>query len=205
MESNSETQQKILQAATVVFLQRGKKGARMQDIARQANMNKALLHYYFRSKERLYQEVFNREVKKVMQDLFHSITPGRDIRQFLRSFINQYVDRLAENPQVLRFMLWEIEDGGEGVQHIFTDIKSELGQSSPRIFLRNLKSAIQEGTIRKVDPYHLLFNIMGMCLYVFIARPILETIFPEIDPTTPSFIHKRKEEIFNLVWSGIKL
>ncbi len=204
MEYSSETEQKIIRAATDIFLQKGKDGARMQEIARQAGINQALLHYYFRSKEKLYRQVFVSEVREFMEAIFHSMVDKDDIAEFVRSFIYRYIDQLAQNPQVIRFILWEIERGGSLFAEVFREIITQNPGKSPSFFIRKLNDAIRQGKIRKLDPHHLIFSIIGMCIYVFLARPLIQQIFPEINFTSPEFIEKRKEEVFNLVWNGIK-
>lgn len=204
MEYSSETEQKIIRAATDIFLQKGKDGARMQEIARQAGINQALLHYYFRSKEKLYRQVFVSEVREFMEAIFHSMVDTDDIAEFIRSFIYRYIDQLAQNPQVIRFILWEIERGGSLFAEVFREIIAQNPGKSPPFFIRKLNDAIRQGKIRKLDPFHLIFSIIGMCIYVFLARPLIQQIFPEINFTSPEFIEKRKEEVFNLVWNGIK-
>ncbi len=204
MEYSSETEQKIIRAATDIFLQKGKDGARMQEIARQAGINQALLHYYFRSKEKLYRQVFVSEVREFMEAIFHSMVDKDDIAEFVRSFIYRYIDQLAQNPQVIRFILWEIERGGSLFAEVFREIITQNPGKSPPFFIRKLNDAIRQGKIRKLDPHHLIFSIIGMCIYVFLARPLIQQIFPEINFTSPEFIEKRKEEVFNLVWNGIK-
>ena len=204
MEYSSDTEEKIIRAATDIFLQKGKDGARMQEIARRAGINQALLHYYFRSKEKLYREVFVSEVREFMEAIFYSMVETEDIAEFIRSFIYRYIDQLAQNPQVIRFILWEIERGGGLFAQVFREVVSRTPEKAPPLLIHKIEDAIQQGKIRKLDPFHLIFSIIGMCIYVFLARPLIQQIFPEIHFTSPEFIEKRKEEVFNLVWNGIK-
>ena len=84
MESTTETEAKIIQAATEVFLEKGKDGARMQEIAQKANINKALLHYYFRSKDKLYEKVFREKVFNFLDELFSSVPETNEIKTVLK-------------------------------------------------------------------------------------------------------------------------
>lgn len=177
----------------------------MEEIARHAGINKALLHYYFRSKEKLYQVIFQREFKRIIGDLSDSISPELNTSQFLQSFINTYIERIRQNPHVIQFMLWEIRSGGENVRKILQQVYSS-GESifTPHIVIERLKQAIKKGEIRRTDPHQLLLSIISMCIYTFVAVPIIEAIFPEIKPLDDTFIRRRKTEIFQLVWRGIK-
>ena len=204
MEYSSETEQKIFEAAREIFVQEGRDGARMEEIANKAGINKALLQYYFRSKEKLYQEVFLRETRQLFNDLLGSINLNLEIRGLLKSFINNYLDRLHENPLIVRFFLWEIRSGGHHIKELLQPLLESDGRPAPRKLVTKFEDAISRGEIRKSDPYHLVFNLISMCIYTFIAEPILQVIFPEVDLHDQQFIDKRKKEIFDLIWEGIK-
>jgi len=203
--SSSETEQKIFESAREIFIREGKDGARMEEIARHAGINKALLHYYFRSKEKLYQVVFQREFKRVISDLADSISPHLSTPEFLQSFISTYIERIRQNPHVIQFMLWEIRSGGENARQFLGDLFSSADLNfTPQKVINRLKVAIKKGEIRKTDPHQLLLSIISMCIYTFVAGPIIQAIFPKIDPLSERFIRQRKNEIFNLVWRGIQ-
>ncbi len=204
MQSTTQTEEKILQAASQVFIKKGKQGARMQEIAETANINKAMLHYYFRSKERLYQHVFQREVRTFMENFFQSIPYEGNIKDMLHFFIHNYIDKLQQNPKVMRFMLWEIDNEGQNLKTIMNEIRQEINESPPQKIIEKLSQAISQKKIRPYDPHHLLFNIIGMCISGFLAQPIIPYIFPGIEIKNPDFTEKRKEEIFKLVWNGIR-
>jgi TetR/AcrR family transcriptional regulator len=204
MEFNSETEQKILQAATEVFLEHGRDGARTEEIARVAGINKALLHYYFRSKEKLYQEVLNRQVKKVISDLFASLQPDTDMPSFLQEFISSYIDRLQQNPQVVRFMLWEMRSDASGLQKLLSEIASDQNSPSPHSLVKRIQNGVKNKEIRPVEPHQLVFSLIAMCIYTFVAAPLIGSIFPDININDPSFLKRRKKEIYNLVWNGVK-
>ncbi|MFZ0389109.1 MAG: TetR family transcriptional regulator [Calditrichia bacterium] len=204
MAASSKTEQKIIEAATAVFLQKGKQGARMQEIADRAGINKALLHYYFRSKDQLYQQVFNHQVRQIMLDIFQSMPLHQNFREYLQFFIEEYISRLHRSPQIVRFMLWEIDNEADNLKTALSELFRSPAQAPPREFILRIQQAVEKREIRPLDPYHLLFNILGMCLYVFTARPILQAIFPEVETTSEAFVQKRKQEIFELVWRGIR-
>jgi len=205
MEYSSETEKKIVEAATTVFLEKGMDGARMEEIARNAGINKALLHYYFRSKEKLYQEVLRNEVRHFYLRFFNSISPVDEFSEFLKHFIYNYIDQIKENPQVVRFIFWEIGRGGKLVRSVLREILSNQHTRIPHLISDKINKAIAEKKIRPVDPQHLLFSLIGMSIFVFIAKPVIETLFEDIDVNSSSFIEKRKSEIFNLVWFGLKI
>jgi TetR/AcrR family transcriptional regulator len=176
----------------------------MQEIANEAGINKALLHYYFRSKEQLYRRVVMGEVSGFFRELVGSLSGEGDIEDFLRFFIDNYIERLAANPQVVRFLTWELGSGGAIVRDVVREaVRGARSGDLYRKFAAVVDRAVREDRIRQVDPQHLVMNVLGMCLYSFLAAPILEHIYPELDIHGEGFVEKRKREIFDLVWRGI--
>ncbi len=197
------TEEKILQTATQVFLERGKQGARMQEIADRAGINKALLHYYFRSKERLYAEVFRREIHAFLNTLLQAIQPNLPVEACLKDFINRYIDYLSQNTQLVRFFLWEIESGAEHLAPIIRQMLEAQGDGQVPL-LTLFQNAVREGSIRALDPVHTILSLIGMCIYPFLARPVVEHVFPGIQVNNGAFLERRKQEVFALIWHGLK-
>lgn len=202
---SSDTEQRIFDSAREIFIRDGRDGTRMEEIARHAGINKALLHYYFRSKEKLYRAIFQQEFKRVIGDLSDSLSLDLEISRFLQSFINNYIDRLSQNSHVIQFMLWEIRSGGENMKGFLQELFYSGGLNfTPNRVIEKFQMAMKKGEIRQADPHHLLLSIISMCIYTFIAGPIIQAIFPEINTQDSKFIRKRKKQIFQLVWNGIK-
>lgn len=203
METNLKTEEKIIEAATVIFLEKGKDGARMQEIADRAGINKALLHYYFRSKDKLYDEVFINQLKSFLQGVLSTVKESENFQTFVKELINHYIDNISKQPKLIRFILWEIEKGGESLSKAILESMESTNFRAQQV-LHNIQTEISEGQIRKIDPPNFMISLIGMCLFPFIGKPILETILPVKDVTSAEFLEKRKQEIFNLVWNGIK-
>ena len=123
---------------------------------------------------------------------------------FIRNFIDNYIDRLSRNPQVVRFLTWEIGSGGPVARNVIAGIVqgNEGGPIYP-VFRETFSKGVRAGAIRPVDPQHLLFNLIGMCIFVFLAAPILTAVFPEIDPADRDS-SKNETTNIHLVWNGIK-
>ncbi len=205
MENITQTEEKILKAATGVFLQKGKDGARMQEIAEASGINKAMLHYYFRSKEQLYQKVLTQELRLFFSTLIDSIPETEDLREFLQGFIYTYIDHLSGNQQVIRFLTWEIGEGIPIAKAIFQELFDNHSKFPPaQRFFRLVNQGIEKKEVRELDPQHLILSVIGSSIFVFLAAPIIQIIFPDVNVKDTSFIEKRKEEIFNLIWNGIK-
>jgi len=204
MDRDGGTEARILQAATEVFLNKGRDGARMQEIAEKAGINKALLHYYFRSKDRLYEEVFRKECGAYIGSFLASVPETEDMEVFLRFFIDHYIDRLAQRPQVVSFVLWEIQQGGERFGRIIREFLFREENDARPFIVDIVARAVASGRIRKVDPIQFILSLLGVCVYPFVARPILERIVDGLDVLSEAFLEKRKEEVFRLFWEGIQ-
>jgi AcrR family transcriptional regulator len=204
MELNTITEQKILNAATEVFLEKGHDGARMQEIADKAGINKALLHYYFRSKNKLFLTVFKIEAQTMLASIFSFISPLDDFENFLRKFISGYLKNVSSRKNVMRFILWELDKSPEEVASWFFEVFEKSGFPGNPIILR-VEKAIKDGEIKAVDPRNFILSLLGMCIFPFVAEPMLKHLLPGFSTETPGFIKDRTKSIIDLICSDIKL
>jgi AcrR family transcriptional regulator len=204
MIDNSDTEKKILTAASKIFLDKGKDGARMQEIADQAGINKALLHYYFRSKERLFQEVFKNEVMTLLNNILDAISETEDFRDFLTQFVRAYLQNITPRRALMRFVFWEVDKTKENLARYFWQTFSDHGFTDNPLVLR-VNRAVAEKQIRPVDPVHFVLSMLGVCVFPFMAAPIIGNILrKEIDVSDPDFQATREQEIVTLLWNGLK-
>ena len=204
MVYNTDTEKKILAAASEIFLNKGKDGARMQEIADYAGINKALLHYYFRSKERLFQEVFKNEVMTLLNNILDAISDTEDFHDFLTQFVRAYLQNITPRRALMRFVFWEIDNTKEFLAGYFWETFKDHGFSENPLVL-HVKRAVAEKQIRPVDPVHFVLSVLGACVFPFMAAPIIGNILrKEIEITDPDFQTTREQEIVNLLWNGLK-
>jgi TetR/AcrR family transcriptional regulator len=203
MDISSDTENKIIHAASEIFLEKGKDGARMQEIADKAGINKALLHYYFRSKEKLFRTVFKRELKGMLDNIFGSLSPTDSFREFLQTFIRKYFQNINKRKNISRFIIWELENSADEIVECFLEVFNERGISGNPLILR-VQQAIEDKEIRLVDPENFVISLIGMCIFPFIAAPLLEHILPGFDLNNPEFLTNREKAILDILWDGIK-
>jgi len=204
MKELTDTEQKIVDAAATVFLEKGIAGARTQTIADLAGINKALLHYYFRSKEKLYEIVTERVIRRVLHQILGNITTEADFEKWLRQFIHNYLTAISANPMVTRFMLWEIEAGGARIAMIVKEVFGiQTFEENPLYKIVN--QAVQNEKIRPVDPIQFIISMLAVCIFPFVARPILEKIVPGLSIRSEAFLKQREEAVFELIWNGIRI
>lgn len=199
-EIEKSTEIKILEAAKQEFLERGFDGARMQKIAERAGINKALLHYYFRSKENLFKAIF----QSVFENFFPKVvkTFQSEISFFdkLKFFIDNYIDVLSKNPFLPAFILHEIQLRPE----MLISSMKEQG-FNPTIFLSIIKKEMENGVICTMRVEHLVVNILSMCIFPVAAAPIIKgMIFKNDDKEYKQFLEERKIIVYEFVVNSIK-
>jgi AcrR family transcriptional regulator len=196
----SDTEQSILEAARQEFIRKGYDGARMQAIATQAGINKALVHYYFRSKQQLFEAVFLEAFAKILPHVDHVTESTDDIFTGLRRFIAGYIDVIIENPHIPGFILHELNRNQDRLSHIFSPKMSQL-----QLFVARLEQEMQQGNLKTMNANHLFVNILGLCVFPFVARPILQLLLMNDDATSwQQFVAGRKEEVYQFIYNSIK-
>ncbi|MDR0802134.1 TetR family transcriptional regulator [Fluviicola sp.] len=168
---DSTTEEKILEAAKNVFMKYGLYGARMQDIANIAGINKALLHYYFRSKEKLFDSVF----EKALEKYFDQMTVIGDKSLPIKDRLNVYVDNLfdffREYPQMSMFIIKEISINPQMFHEKVAKLKYQKSMLIP-----TLQEAMEKGEIHSFDPEIFMINLHSLCAYPFLASPLYKAI-----------------------------
>ncbi len=201
--SYTETEERIFEAALHVFARKGKDGARMQEIADAAGINKAMLHYYFRSKDKLYEAVFAFVFRHFMDTLGAPIRDTATFEETLRTFIDGYIDAVKDNLDVVRLMVNENLSGGAVMGTGLKQAMHAMELAPPRLFVEKLSAAIADGEVRPVDPKQTLLSVISCCLFFFINLPTVRIMNPEAQDLE-AFIEQRKAHIFDLIYTGLK-
>ena len=199
------TEQQIFNAALKVFSRKGKDGARMQEIADYAGINRALLHYYFRSKSKLYEAVFAHGFKQFIGGLSQSLRSERSFESSLRTFVHGYMDYLCEHQDMARLMINECLSGGPTLES-YLSAAIEKREEFPGLLMEDrIRQAIEAGEIREVDPQHTMLTIVSACLFPFIALPTVRLFHPEAVTDFEEFVKERKRHIVDLILSGLRI
>lgn len=194
------TEEKILEAAKKVFINKGMVGARMQEIADEAGMNKALLHYYFRSKEKLFNKVFIDTFSTFFPKAETVFTSDKSIFDKIREFIRYYIDLLKEHPYIPQFILQELNRNPDSLYLIFKESKV-----NPSAAFNAFAKEVEKGTIKPIHPLHLMVNVLSMCIFPIAGRPLIEKIFFMGDVQEyDNFLEERKTLVADFVIAAIK-
>ena len=194
------TEKKILDAAKVVFLKKGFDGARMQEIADEAKINKALVHYYFRSKDKLFDAIFREAFQQFLPQIAEIMTTQKPLFEILEIFVDSYITMLSNNPHLPSFVMHEINRNPERIVNI---IKSS--GIKPEYLEKAIQKEIKAGIINPIKPIHLIINIIAMCLFPFMARPIIQGfMFNGSSEAYKKFLSERKKEVTSFIINSIR-
>ena len=187
----SGTERKILEAAGKVFMMKGRLGASMQDIADEAGINRTLLHYYFRNKEKLFDTIFTTLFYQVFPTMLEAFASERPFMEKIRIFVETYSDMLKENPFLPAFIFQEISlnpDRLAGIiQHVGLD---------PDVALKGITKELESYGIVDMDPRHLIANMLGMVIFPYIGRPLFQKVaFRDDKEAYEQFLEDRREQI----------
>ncbi|HOT96682.1 MAG TPA: TetR family transcriptional regulator [bacterium] len=203
MSDRENMRDRIKQAAAEVFSERGFDGARMQEIADRAGANKAMIYYYFNSKEALFTAIFSENFTNLLK-LFSSIlqVEAIDPKVVIPQLVHLHLDFLNRHPELPRMIVREIHSGNPVVEKL---VRSNFRRfSGPLQALRDeIPAAIRNGRLRKVDPLQTVWNLVALNIFVFIVQPILAAAFPEAFSDKARMLAEREKAIVDLMLYGL--
>ena len=194
------TEKQILVAAREIFIVKGFEGARMQESANKAGINKALLHYYFRSKDRLFEAIFSEVAVHLFPAMKQILEAELGVKEKITFFVKAYLQWLMENPFIPGFVLNTLNTNPDRFLTYFK--KSGL---NPMILQKQIEEEAGQGLIRSVKAEHLIVNIVAMCIFPFIARPIVQNMFGKNDEEYKQYLEERETEIIGVVLKSISV
>lgn len=192
-EGNSpDTETLILEAARKVFIRKGYDGARMQEIADEAGINKALLHYYFRSKEKLFNQIFLAAFKDFWPSIKSELEQGDgSVKCLIRAGVNAYTDMLMKTPYLPAFVVSEINRSPERMEGLL-----QASGVDAAFVMAVVQRGIDRGEVLPMDPRSLLINMLGLVLFPFISRPVLSRLFFDSEEAFMAFVGQRRQEVY---------
>jgi AcrR family transcriptional regulator len=171
IEKNASTEEKIKEAARKVFTRKGYAATRTRDIAEESGYNLALLNYYFRSKQKLFDIIMLEHLQLFIQSVMGIVNdPATTLQQKLEMLISHYIDMLVKNPGLPLFVLSEINADPK-------KLMSKVGIDKMRpeniCLIKQWKDFAATGQAPKFNPIHILMNVLSMTIFPFIASPLL--------------------------------
>lgn len=190
--ADDSTEEKIKKAARIVFHKKGFAASRTRDIAEEAGINLALLNYYFRSKEKLFVLV----MIETLSEFFGSVSviinnPETTFEEKIEQFAAGYIDLIFREPDIPLFIMSEIRNNPEQLLQK-VDIRNTVFNS---VFIRQFAEAVEQGKIKDKNFLHFMMNFIGLIVFPFIAKPLLQAISGLTEEQFNGLIEERKKLI----------
>lgn len=205
---SGDTEARILAAARSVFTRVGTSGARMQDIAKEAGVNQALLHYYFRSKQALADHVFREAATTLFAELPATIRDDAPLEDVLRAFVHKYLETVRRTPFLPGYMAAEAHQNPARVAAILeslVDRRPGQARSQPFHFIQALfETRVARGEMRPIKAEHLMVNMMALLAFPFVARGLLAGVFAMDDAAFERFLDERRDEVPRFILNAVR-
>lgn len=199
MAKNKNTEQKIFDAATELFLEKGVDRTSVRDIASKAGINLALMNYYFRSKENLFDAIFTNLVKKNTKDLVKILDSDLELAEKIKQYVAAYIDILLKNPLLVSFFMAILHRSREKITEM--EVVSLLyGREK---FTQQIVDEGKKGNIRRTDPTHFYVDMISMITFPFAIKPMIMDKNELNDEEFIAFIEDRKQHITEMLMKSI--
>jgi AcrR family transcriptional regulator len=199
MDKLQSTEDKILDAARQVFHQKGFNGARMQEIANLAGINKALLHYYFRNKESLFEKIFNETFGQIASKLNEIFLSEMTLMTKIEIFVNFYINFISKHSYIIQFVINALQDKPDQLREII--LKQNL---SPGLLLEQVQKQLKDEMGLDIDPLHIYINILGLVIFPVVAKPLIQSIFAIPDDKMSVFLEERKKIVPTFIANALR-
>ncbi len=207
-DQDGQTERRILDAARRVFIRRGSGGARMQEIAAEAGVNQALLHYYFGSKDELSLEVFRESAAKLFPGIMRILSSDVPIEERVEQVVHHYIDTLREHPFLPGYVLGEMSFNPDRISTLTAHMTSPGAPDGPRLALarlgRDLAYRAELGDFRPIAPEQFLANLASLCVFPFAARPMLSHLLGIDKDGWERFLDVRRDELPQQILNSLR-
>jgi len=195
-----DTELRILNAAGKVFMMKGKLGASMQDIADEAGINRTLLHYYFRSKDKLFDTIFEKLFARIFPAISGISASELPFQERIETFVDAYTDILQDNPYLPGFIFQELSLNPDRLINSFKNTGFH-----PVDAMAEFQSELQGTWMEELDPRHIFASLLGMVLFPYIGRSLFQEIAFQDDPEAyDTFLSERKKHIPEFIKMAFK-
>lgn len=189
IKTDDSTEDKIKAAARKLFTQKGFSATKTRDIANEAGINLALLNYYFRSKEKLFEIIMLENLGHFFQGVAVIVNNEKTtFYQKIELLVDFYISRLMDNPDVPLFVMNEARNNPNNLPLQFNLVNSSY-------FMKQLEAETKAGRVKKINPGHLMMNLMGLSIFPFAARPMVQKIRNINDTEYENLMLERKKLI----------
>lgn len=197
---NENTEDQILNAAKNIFQSKGMDGARMQEIANEAGINKAMLHYYYRSKQLLFEAVFINAFSLLAPQINAILNDDSSIENKIRNFSSNYISFIEQHPYLPNFIIQELNRNPDFM------LKMKENNVFPNLekFKKQVTIEVKNGTLKNISAEQLFINILALNVFPFIAKPLIKGLIAVEEDGFQQIIEDRKTEVADFIINSIK-
>lgn len=200
MVEEKETERKILDAARKVFLSKGLTGARMQDIADEAGINKALLHYYYRSKEKLFELIFREHKQMMFENIVKILESDKSVIEKVEMIIDKEQDSLQELPSMPLFIMNEIHQNPDRMMEMHS---LKMAEAAKRFFVQ-IEQEVKEGKIKPISPMDLYMNLISLNVFPYLSCPMFMKVLDMTQEEGDEYLKSRRRSIKEFMINALK-
>jgi AcrR family transcriptional regulator len=197
--STEETEQRILDAAHAVFVRAGTAGARTLEIAKEAGVNPALLHYYFRTKERLAEAVFRRAAGQLLPAVVRILASDATLEDKVEQVVQVELQFLSKAPYLPGYILSELAHHPDRAPQLIAAVTGEvpvaLGAQVRTVLAKQIDARVRDRTMHPISPDQFAVNLLALCVFPFAARPLFMALFGIDQHGFEQFIDRRRKEL----------
>src|SRR5256885_4562008 len=206
---DSDTERRILDAAHTVFLRRGTAGARMQEIAKEAGVNQALLHYYFRTKERLARAAFERAATQLLPAVIEVMGSDDDLERKVARVVTLELDHLSRAPYLPGYIISELTHHPDRAQQLIAAMTQGLTPRDVRsrvfgVVARQIGEEVAARRMRPIAPASFMVNLLSLCIFPFAARPMLQAVLGLDQAGFARFIAHRRTDLTSFFLGALR-
>lgn len=201
LEQNTE--QAILDAATKLFVEKGFASTSTTEIAKEVGCNQAAVHYYYRTKEKLFESIFESKFRFFISKFLEANNDDIPFKEKLAKKIEVHFDLIKDNPKIPLFLINELGTNPKRLEKMKYTLgnvpKEAIGQ-----FKEELDAEIKKGTVRKMDIFDLLLTIISLNIMLFLIGPIFKVVSNMTDESFEKMLVNRKKEHVRIILDSIK-
>ena len=205
METNESMEMRIRKVAQELFFRQGFAATSTTQIAREVGCTQALVHYYYRTKENLFRQIFLEQIEAALNLIGQSLANEKSFDDFLRSAVSSYFDALMQNPRLPFFVLEELVSNPERRRYLRDNFVRKPAYAMLYMQLEaRVRMEQNEGRMAKVEPFDILMSVASLTVFTFLALPMYQDLLSKTEEETNDFILHRKAEITRLILNGLR-
>lgn len=199
-KQGNATRLKLMETARELFIAKGVDRVGVREIATKAGVNLSLMNYYFQSKENLLEQIFETSIKEDGQRLRQILNTDKPLDQKVREYVYEYIDVLSNDPLLVPFVLSIINRNAEQAPRL----KSVHTLYNTEAFSKQIKTEVDKGNIKPVDPEQFYISMVSLILFPFAIKPLVKYRLGLADEEMAKVLKSRKEHVYEMLMASLK-